>query len=81
MTIETKFNLGQLVFKMTENKVVSYEVGSAVVYIRKTADLQKEQEVIEYTNEIIINYKLTYEKGDFHESLLFATKEELLASL
>ncbi len=73
MRIETKFDIDQKVFFMSDNRVQSDEIISLNVDV-----LRNHEEGGELT---IIEYMVGYRNKGFHEDELFATKQELLDSL
>lgn len=76
MKIETKYNVGQTVFYMADNKVNS----SAIAKIRVDVDVYNH--VYKELNEILYILEDPKVKGEWYkESNLFETKKELLDSL
>ena len=76
MKIEAKYNIGQTVFYMYDNKVQQSEIISINISVSKTY----------YTNQIEIKYTLDHAVGKcdfvkYNEKYLFETKQELLDSL
>ena len=72
MKLKTKFNVGDKVYHLNDNKVCHSAVDAIDVYVRK--------------DEIFINYNLViseiaFEAMQFGEEKCFSTIDELLASL
>ena len=77
MKIETKFDIGQEVFFMFNNKVRKDEIDRIRVHVNYKGFLCTKKETV-------VLYGLTSWDGDndyYDERQLFASKEELLASL
>ena len=72
MEIKTKFNLGQKVYLLWNNKVVCPHIESISVRVNALGNGEK---------DISITYELVELDKRFDEEVLFATKEELLQSL
>lgn len=72
MEIKTKFNLGQKVYLLWNNKVVSPQIDGISVRVIALGNGEK---------DISITYELVGMDKRFDEDVLFATKEELLQSL
>jgi len=72
MDIKTKFNIGQTVFRMHDNTVQASEI---VAIYSHTAGAGSQQ------STTYISYRLKDIAKVISESLLFHSKEELLASL
>lgn len=72
MEIKTKFNLGQKVYLLWNNKVVCPQIDSIIVRVIALGGGEK---------DISIVYELDELDKRFDEEVLFATKEELLQSL
>lgn len=73
MDIKTQFGIGQQVWRMHENKAVSSTVEGIEIKVIVRDNLGREP-------KIHVLYKLE-NISDTNETLLFATKEALLASL
>lgn len=71
MTIETKYNIGDLVFRMTNNKVVEMQVRKIRIDAEDRGDAPP---------ELIFSYTLD-DNQSHKESYLFPTRESLLQSL
>ena len=72
MEIKTKFNLGQKVYLLWNNKVIYPQIESISVRVDALGNGEK---------DISIIYELVELDKRFDEEVLFATKEELLQSL
>lgn len=72
MEIKTKFNLGQKVYLLWNNKVVCPQIEGIIVRVNTLGYGEK---------DISITYELVELDKRFDEEVLFATKEELLQSL
>lgn len=72
MEIKTKFDLGQKVFFLQNNKVNCLQIDCISIRVISLA---------RYNKEIAISYQLNGLTDLFDEENLFATKEELLNSL
>ena len=72
MEIKTKFNLGQKVYLLWNNKVVCPQIDGIIVRVIALGGGEK---------DIYIVYELDELDKRFDEEVLFATKEELLQSL
>ena len=81
MKIETKFDIGDRVFYMKNNKVEN----NIIVNIEIIVGLEEENGMINYDNiKAFIKseiYIVDMNRDLFHPSWLFKTKEELLKSL
>lgn len=67
MTIVTKYNIGDVVFTIFNNKIKTFKI-SAIFYSQGSADS-------------FIEYDLYSVTGRVQEKELFKTKEELIANL
>ena len=74
MTIETKYNIGDEVWLMFENKAITAQVIAMDVEIR-------EYSMWNESANCICKIKCSHFTRDIHESRIFPTKEELLKSL
>ena len=72
MEIKTKFNLGQKVYLLWNNKVNCPQIDGIIVRVNALGNGEK---------DISIIYELVELDKRFDEEVLFATKEELLQSL
>ena len=72
MEIKTKFNLGQKVYLLWNNKVVCPQIDGIFVSVNALGNGEK---------DISIIYELVELDKRYDEEVLFATKEELLQSL
>ena len=72
MEIKTKFNLGQKVYLLWNNKVICPQIDGILIRINALENGEK---------DISIIYELVELDKRFDEEVLFATKEELLQSL
>lgn len=72
MEIKTKFNLGQKVYLLRNNKVVCPQIDGIFVRVNALENGEK---------DISIIYELVELDKRYDEEVLFATKEELLQSL
>lgn len=72
MEIKTKFNLGQKVYLLWNNKVIRPQIEGISVRVNALGNGEK---------DISITYELVGLDKRFDEEVLFATKEELLQSL
>ena len=85
MTIETKFNYGDTVFVLTNNKVYNVKiVGVNVQYSKELDRINQQGSVSCSMPKQYITYKIEYPSGgvgDAEETNVFATKEDLLKSL
>lgn len=72
MEIKTKFNLGQKVYLLWNNKVVCPQIEGISVRVNALGNGEK---------DISITYELVELDKRFDEEVIFATKEELLQSL
>ena len=72
MEIKTKFNLGQKVYLLWNNKVVCPQIEGISVRVNALGNGEK---------DISIIYELVELDKRFDEEVVFATKEELLQSL
>lgn len=71
MKIYTKFNLGQQIYYMKDNKVTSHEVLEIKIGVEYNHYFAK---------DVLINYKLN-NGAIYEEEDIFATKQDLLDSL
>lgn len=71
MKIETKFNYGQKVWCVDDNKVNNCTIMSINV----------QYPVINKNMDVVVYYSLSGIHGAKHENQIFATKEELINSL
>ena len=74
MTLTTKFDMGQKVWFMHNNRAIQAEIWKAMVHATTTS------EIIEYSAKSEINGLHTLNETDVN-SFFFLTKEELLKSL
>ena len=74
MTIETKYNIGDVVWLMHENMVITAEMLEINISVRNT-------KYRGLCTDVFCKAKTPYFTREIHESLLFPTKEELLKSL
>ena len=74
MTIETKYNLGDEVWVMYENKAITAEMLEINISVLNT----KYRGVCA---DVFCKVKTPYFTREIHESHLYSTKEELLKSL
>ena len=72
MEIKTKFNLGQKVYLLWNNKVICPQIDGILIRINALGNNEK---------DISITYEFVELDKRFDEEVLFATKEELLQSL
>ena len=84
MTIHTKFDVGQDVFFMEDNKVVSKPIDSINFQAINKGNVN---EPVSLTQRLVYGFRVVTSKGAFlrwdekDESLIFPTKEALLATL
>jgi hypothetical protein len=85
MTIETKFNYGDTVFVLTNNKVYNVTIIGVNVQYGTEIDRVNQQGRKSCSNpKQYITYKIEYQSGGettIDEDNVFATKDELLKSL
>ena len=85
MTIETKFNYGDTVFVLTNNKVYNVKIVSVNVQYAKEINRVNGQGHLSWTTpNKYITYVIKYPSGgeyDVEETDVFATKANLLKSL
>ncbi len=78
MEIKTKFNIGDTVWFIGEYRIESAKVEKIEIRSERAMnDLPYDKRPV-YTN---VAYTLAYQHGTIHEKRLFATKEDLIASL
>jgi len=76
MIIETKYNVGDLVFILNNKGIQKEEIKSMTINIYKKGDNASDM-----NKEYTILYVLTGFRDHQREDFLFKTKEELIASL
>ena len=81
MKIETKYDIGQEVWFMWENKPTSQKIAAIEVYVGEKVLPSYYVEPYEIDPIKVVNSDIIPYNRRFHESLLFPTKEELLKSL
>ncbi len=67
MEVKTKFNIGDIVFLISNNKVSSQKVTGLAIDVED--------------GKVEVSYSLTFSESKVDESKLFKTKEELINSL
>lgn len=81
MEIKTKYNIGDEVYFIHNNKITHNKISNIDIYIKLSRD-KKEILLIEYTIDLELS---TGRLGDNYatrlESALYSTKEELIKSL
>lgn len=75
-TITTKFSPGDTVFLMSDNKVTTGLIDSIDIHVAYIFDGQ-----YVCPDKVTVKYNTDGEKNGIDESRVFATKEELIASL
>ena len=85
MTIETKFNYGDTVFVLTNNKVYNVTIIGVNIQYSTCIDRINQQGCVVCSNpKQYVTYKIEYPSGGadcIEEGLVFATKDDLLKSL
>jgi len=85
MTIETKFNFGDMVFVLAANKVHNVKIISVDARYSDTIERIDGHGTIKSSNpKQYVTYRVKYQSGGentFEETELFATKDDLLKSL
>lgn len=67
MEVKTKFDIGDIVFLISNNKVSSQKVTGLAIDVED--------------GKVEVSYSLTFSESKIDESKLFKTKEELINSL
>ena len=81
MTIETKYNIGDVVWFMWDNKPTCQKIAAMEVYVRERVLPSYYVEPYEINPIKVVNSDIIPYNRRFHEYRLFPTKEELLKSL
>lgn len=81
MTIETKYNIGDMVFVLFLNKIYEIEILKIEIIVKTNTFHYQDESTILYTTSTVENEVWQKKQSKFYENEIFSTKQELLNSL
>lgn len=81
MQIETKYDIGDMVFVLFLNKIYEIEILKIEIIVETNTFHYQDESTIFYTTSTVENEVWQKKQSKFYENQLFKTKSELLNSL